>query len=556
MENSNPEQSFCVKVGPDVVLFLPNKPTQQLFLHGFTSEERFISLSETSSEISAEITYIRVRLNKEQNREVRTPLLEFRLSNVISNEQFSQVFEIKSALRLSEQEAITFTSWLQQLDINSEHAYWKLLTDHPAYAGKLYAVDKGAIHQNQLFVHGWLENASREKIHVISSDLTSYITPPSVFFRERADVSEVLKDQSRASTTSSHGFSFNLPLASARHDQTYLLFIEKSGQLLQVGAYSPDFTAENQLTPSFFWQAHSRAGMPELDFIEQIIRPLLENESIEQHFSTLELGPMVSQIETSVVVPLFGDWFFLRSLTVMQNHLPENFEWIFVCDDPTIALEVINYLSSRSSSIKRRTRLVVNESNYGYSASNNIGVSVSTGEYILFMNSDIWMDSSDGLLLALDHLRDERFHLLGFRLLFEDGSLQHDGMSFERNSAYHNLFLAEHRDKGLPPQKVTESVTNCDAVTGALLLVRRSHFEALGGFDPSYIKGDFEDADLCLKFKRSGKSVGIVQSCTIYHLERQSIRQISSSDYRQAITLCNCLTFNRRWSEFLASSTN
>jgi GT2 family glycosyltransferase len=89
------------------------------------------------------------------------------------------------------------------------------------------------------------------------------------------------------------------------------------------------------------------------------------------------------------------------------------------------------------------------------------------------------------------------------------------------------------------------------AVTGALMLVTRQEFLEHGGFNDRYIGGDFEDADLCLALIRRGRTVGIVRSRQIFHLERQSIRKDAANNVGFARTLVNCERFNRRWGGYL-----
>ena len=86
------------------------------------------------------------------------------------------------------------------------------------------------------------------------------------------------------------------------------------------------------------------------------------------------------------------------------------------------------------------------------------------------------------------------------------------------------------------------------------MLMDRSLALELGGFDESYIIGDFEDSDLCLRLRQRGLRCAVDQDVQMYHLERKS--QISPShNWRMNLTLYNAWVHERRWSETLCNLT-
>jgi GT2 family glycosyltransferase len=66
-----------------------------------------------------------------------------------------------------------------------------------------------------------------------------------------------------------------------------------------------------------------------------------------------------------------------------------------------------------------------------------------------------------------------------------------------------------------------DSVCAVDIVTGCFLLIRRSFWEALGGFDPAYFVYG-EEADLCLRAHELGAKPMITPDAVIVHHEGQS----------------------------------
>ncbi|WP_404295215.1 glycosyltransferase family 2 protein (plasmid) [Microvirga sp. RSM25] len=86
-----------------------------------------------------------------------------------------------------------------------------------------------------------------------------------------------------------------------------------------------------------------------------------------------------------------------------------------------------------------------------------------------------------------------------------------------------------------------------EAVTGALMALSARLFRDLEGLDTAYERGDFEDADLCLRARQRGAQIWIHVRPGLYHLERQSIRRMGDPEFREMITYMNCVEFNFRW---------
>jgi GT2 family glycosyltransferase len=78
------------------------------------------------------------------------------------------------------------------------------------------------------------------------------------------------------------------------------------------------------------------------------------------------------------------------------------------------------------------------------------------------------------------------------------------------------------------------------------MMMRRAYAEQAGGFDESFIVGDFEDSDLCLKTRERGLACAVHAGVNMYHLERKS--QVSPGEsWRMNLTLYNAWVHQRRW---------
>jgi GT2 family glycosyltransferase/ADP-heptose:LPS heptosyltransferase len=150
-------------------------------------------------------------------------------------------------------------------------------------------------------------------------------------------------------------------------------------------------------------------------------------------------------------------------------------------------------------------------SNRGFAAACNRGAQEARGEWLYFLNNDT--EVQPGWLEALNQVA-ETYGLktiLGAKLLYPDGRIQHAGVIFD------NQGLPIHVGKGNPRDDPDFSnIKSFPAVTAAAMAVSRTTFLELGGFDEEYING-YEDVDFCLRALESGMKVLYVPQIQIIH---------------------------------------
>ncbi|MBP2298994.1 glycosyltransferase [Azospirillum picis] len=227
----------------------------------------------------------------------------------------------------------------------------------------------------------------------------------------------------------------------------------------------------------------------------------------------------------SVIIPLYRTLEFLRFQisSFATDPAMREVELVFVLDSPEQRDEVAHLLRGFHALYGLPMLLLVQTANFGYSAANNAGVATARGNRLLFLNSDVVPDRA-GWLPALVAALDERpgTGAVGPKLLFDDDSLQHAGLYFDRDlqGAWYN----HHFFKGLPREFAPACLPRrVPGVTGACLLTTRAIYAAAGGFCEDYVIGDFEDSDLCLRIREQGLDIRYTPSVELYHLERRSI---------------------------------
>jgi GT2 family glycosyltransferase len=158
------------------------------------------------------------------------------------------------------------------------------------------------------------------------------------------------------------------------------------------------------------------------------------------------------------------------------------------------------------------------------------------------------MPKSHGWIGAMANAFRERpgVGALGVKLLYEDETIQHAGMTSIRPPGF-RLQLNAHPGKGLPNRAEAATLRVVEAVTGACLMIGRDTYLKLGGLDESYLLGDFEDSDLCNRLRASGREIYYAPSIELYHLERQSHVLYPDEAWRRTSSMYNAWLHAQRW---------
>lgn len=169
----------------------------------------------------------------------------------------------------------------------------------------------------------------------------------------------------------------------------------------------------------------------------------------------------------------------------------------------------------------------------------NLGARESRGELLLFLNDDIEVINPDWLRRMIPLVQRDGVGIVGAKLLFEDGTLQHVGVAFDDEG------LPDHVLRGYPGDYAGHYFSvagnrNFLAVTGACMLTRKSLFESLDGFDET-LAINYNDIDYCLKAHQTGYRAVYTPHARLYHFESQNRERVVASEEIEL--------FRRRWGE-------
>lgn len=270
-----------------------------------------------------------------------------------------------------------------------------------------------------------------------------------------------------------------------------------------------------------------------------------------------DFGVTCEKPEVSIIIPLYGRYDFIQyqlSQFCNDSYMYKT-EIIYVIDDPAIFDSVVMFCNQIYPIYQLPFRLVYGGINCGFAGANNFGVSFASSAHLLLLNSDVlpigkgWLEK-----LLLRYTTLAQCGILGPTLLYEDNNIQHAGMNFCRFEFLDGFWFNDHPGKGTPLWLSSiKKVREMPSVTGACMLISKDLYTKVGGFDESYILGDFEDSDLCLKIQTLNYKCYYEPEIVLYHLERKSQSLFNDHNWKHKVTLYNGWLHTKRWNELIES---
>lgn len=180
---------------------------------------------------------------------------------------------------------------------------------------------------------------------------------------------------------------------------------------------------------------------------------------------------------------------------------------------------------------KHNITILDNKKNNGYGKAVNQGVKFAKGELILIVNPDtiFQKDSVDLMMQKINS--DKKIGVLGPQLIDSGGKILHSISSMPNlpdivfalslinkiwpNNFYSKKYWAIGRDRNMEQESET--------VGGAVMLIRKSLFKKIKGFDERFFLY-FEEADLCKRVTKAGYKILYYPKAKVVHLVGKSTR--------------------------------
>lgn len=178
-------------------------------------------------------------------------------------------------------------------------------------------------------------------------------------------------------------------------------------------------------------------------------------------------------------------------------------------------------IMQRHASADPRVRFIANPDNPGFAAANNQGVADSQAPWLAFINPDLMVDP-ETLALLCERAMGIGDCLLGVEQVDEHG--QPDAAVRRRDPDFGAMLRSPGQGAKLAlPADPSQSLQPVPALSGALLLMPRTLFDRIGGWDAGY-RLHAEDLDLCRRVRQAGALVAIANDLKVVHVRGVSSR--------------------------------
>ena len=287
-------------------------------------------------------------------------------------------------------------------------------------------------------------------------------------------------------------------------------------------------------------------------------------KAIEAHFERLNIKVEVSILEevgrykvkyildeepkVSIIIPNKDNKSDLKKcIESVLKSTYKNYE-IIVVENNSVKEDTFKYYELLEREHKNIKVVYSEIKGFNYPKINNIGVEHSTGEYIILLNNDTEVITTDWIENMVGICKREDVGIVGAKLLYPDDTVQHAGVVIGIGgvAGHINLNIKEN-DPGYFSR--ANVINNFSAVTAACLMIKREIFDKVKGLEEKYAVA-FNDIDLCLKVRKEGYLVVYTPYAKLHHFESKS-RGAENTKEKKARFAKEIDLFKDNWFEIL-----
>lgn len=226
----------------------------------------------------------------------------------------------------------------------------------------------------------------------------------------------------------------------------------------------------------------------------------------------------VSLFSVSVIILNYnGNRYLDKLFASLNNQSLSEFEIVFI--DNASSDDSVSIAKHLCSMLRRgiTMRIVESKENTGYCRGNNIGALASTGDYLVFLNNDTYLDIHWLEELVEAARLHSKMGIVGSKVV---NPLQ---QSSTENLAFACDFYGQTEGSPIANLEETRSFTEVRLFycSGACFLISRRLFFEVGAFDEALFMYH-DDTDLCWRVRLSGYSLGLALSSVCYHLSKST----------------------------------
>lgn len=310
----------------------------------------------------------------------------------------------------------------------------------------------------------------------------------------------------------------------------------------------------------YFWRSHPDSVAADIASknyaVEAGIRAVkssIENHGCECTVESSTAYPSIYRIKyklkihplVSILIPNMNHTDDLKRCvdSVINKSTYDNIE-IVIIENNSTEKEIFDYYNELKK--YNNINIVEYKGKFNYSDINNFGAEYAAGEYIILLNNDTEVISSSWIEEMLMYAQRDDVGIVGAKLYYPDNTVQHAGVVVGLlGVAGHTHSRIESNDPGYMGKMFYAQ--NLSAVTAACLMIKKTVFESIGGFDTEFAVA-FNDVDLCLRVRSINKLVVFTPYAELYHYESKS-RGYEDTPEKKKRFAGEVALFHKKWDE-------
>jgi len=352
------------------------------------------------------------------------------------------------------------------------------------------------------------------------------------------------------------------PEMTITHNYTHHLTVIRRDIVSKVGGLRPEFNGAQdidlflrcfeQIAPAdvvhvpfvcYHWRAHAESTAQRGDqkgylfdaarraIAEALQRRGLHAEPVLPEFARqfslclhqLKWDPAIlRENPVTIVIPTKDRADLLRTcLDSIARTTPRESVKVVVVDDNSTdaaALACLQELPARTDLRVEVVRAPASAEGFNYSRLVNLGTARADTPLVLHLNNDVeaiapgWLEDMAGWLSI------PGVGVVGAKLLYPDGTINHAGISLGREDGLAHVLFEKSPGDDLGYFFLPKAARNVAAVTGAAMMTRTSLYRQLGGFNEQEFKVAYNDVDYCLRSQAAGQRVVVTPQAVLTHV--------------------------------------
>lgn len=250
--------------------------------------------------------------------------------------------------------------------------------------------------------------------------------------------------------------------------------------------------------------------------------------------------------KVSIIIPNKDEKETLKTCidSIINKTTYKNYE-IVIVENNSETEEIFEYYNE----LKKNEKIKIvkyEENGFNYSKIINLGVKNSDGEFIVQLNNDTEIETTDWLEDMLGFASRDDVGAVGVKLFYPDNTIQHAGIVIGVDR------VATHLFRGLPRHlhgyfARESTIQDFSAVTAACMMAKRSTYEEVGYMDED-MPVAFNDLDFCLKIRKTGKLIVYDPFVSVIHYESKT-RGYEDTPEKIARFEAEIEKFQNKWKE-------